>query len=143
MINKSPSPAKLAFSDIKIGSEYSFNRTISNEDIANFAKLSGDFNPIHVDPHYKKTIYKQNIVHGMLASSLFSALVGMHCPGENCLYLSQEIKFIKPIYPDQIVKVRGTLINKVDALKILDMKTEILVDGEVVIKGQARVKVLE
>lgn len=140
---KFPTPSNLKFSNIKIGSVYSFNRTFSDKDILSFAELTGDFNPLHIDPHYQKGIFKQNIVHGMLAGSLFSTLVGMHCPGENCLYLSQQVVFIKPIYPNQKITVSGTVTNKIKALKILWIKTEVLIDGKVIIKGQAKVKVLE
>jgi 3-hydroxybutyryl-CoA dehydratase len=101
-----------------------------------FARLTGDFNPRHLNPH-------QNIVHGMLVGSLFSTLVGMYCPGQNCLYLSQEIEFIKPIHPNQKIIIKGTVTNKIKALKILWLKTEVLVDGKAAIKGQAKVKVLE
>ncbi|MDO8610564.1 MAG: MaoC family dehydratase [bacterium] len=140
---KFPSPSNLKFSNIKIGSEYSFDRIFSNKDILFFANLTGDYNKLHVDSKYKKGIFKQNIVHGMLAASLFSTLVGMHCPGKNCLYLSQEIEFVKPIYPNQKIIVKGTVTSKIKALKILWLKTEILIDGNVVIKGQTKVKVLE
>ena len=67
----------------------------------------------------------------------------MYCPGKNCLYLSQEIEFMKPIYPNQKISVKGTVTNKVEALKILYIKTEVLVEGKVAISGQAKVKVLE
>ena len=140
---KLPSPSDLRFSQIKLGSEYSFNKVFSNGDILSFAKLTGDFNPLHINPNHGHKIFKQNIVHGMLAASLFSTLVGMYCPGKNCLYLSQEIEFIKPIYPNQKISVKGTVANKVEALKILCIKTEVLVDGKVAISGQAKVKVLE
>ncbi len=140
---KFPTPLNLKFSKIKTGSKYQFGRKLSYKDILAFAKLTGDFNKIHVDPKYRKSPFEQNIVHGMLAASLFSTLVGMYCPGENCLYLSQETEFIKPIYPDQKVVVKGTVTNKIEALKILFIKTEILIDGEIAIKGQAKVKVLE
>lgn len=143
MKSKFPNPSSLEFSDIKIGSKYNFSRTFSFNDILSFAKLTGDFNPLHVDPQYQNSIFKQNIVHGMLAGGLFSTLVGMYCPGKNCLYLSQEIKFMKPIYPNQKVVVMGTVTNKIEALKIMFIKTEILIDGKVVVRGQAKVKVLE
>lgn len=140
---KFPTPSNLKFSRIKIGSEYSFNRTFSSKDILSFAKLTGDFNPLHINPTHGQKIFEQNIVHGMLAASLFSTLVGMYCPGKNCLYLSQEIEFMKPIYPNQKVIVKGTVTRKVEALKMLNIKTEVLVEGIVVTRGHAKVKVLE
>ncbi len=140
---KFPSPSDLRFSQIKIGSQYCFNRVFSNDDILSFVNLTGDFNPLHINPDHGHKIFKQNIVHGILAASLFSTLVGMYCPGKNCLYLSQQIEFLKPIYPDQEMIVKGTVINKVKALKILHIKTEILVEKKMVIRGLAKVKVLE
>ena len=143
MNNKFPLPSNLEFSQIKIGSEYSFNRTFSDDEILTFAKLTGDFNPLHINPGHGHKIFKKNILHGMLAASLFSTLVGMYCPGKNCLYLGQQIEFLKPIYPDQEMIVKGIVINKVKALKILHIKTEILVEKKMVIRGLAKVKVLE
>ncbi len=140
---KFPSPSNLPFSEIKIGSKYSFKRSFSNDDILVFAHLIGDFNPLHINPAHTQKIFKQNIVHGMLMGGLFSTLVGMHCPGKNCLYLSQEIEFIKPVYPNQKFMVKGTVINKVETLKILNIKTEVFVKGEVFIRGHAKVRVLE
>ncbi|OGE64826.1 hypothetical protein A3I48_01100 [Candidatus Daviesbacteria bacterium RIFCSPLOWO2_02_FULL_36_7] len=140
---KFPLPVNVKFSQIKIGSEYSFNKIFSNSDILSFAKLTGDFNPLHINPNHGQKIFRQNIIHGMLTASLFSTLVGMYYPGKNCLYLSQETEFIRPIYPNQEMTVKGTIISKVEALKLINIKTEILLKGEVVIKGLAKVKVLE
>ncbi len=138
-----PLPSNLKFSQIGIGANYTFNKTFTNNDILSFAKLTGDFNPLHVNPAHGQKIFDQNILHGMMVGSLFSTLVGMHCPGKNCLYLSQELEFLKPIYPDQKITVKGTVTSKVKALKILHIKTEILVEEKVVTRGLAKVKVLE
>lgn len=143
MTYKFPNPSDLKFSDIKIGSKYSFKKTFSNNDILAFADLTGDFNPLHINPAHGQKIFKRNIVHGMLIGGLFSTLVGMYCPGRNCLYLSQEIEFIRPIYPNQKVIVKGTVISKVESLKILNIKTEVLIRRIIFIKGYAKVKVLE
>lgn len=135
--------AKLSYSDINEGNVYSFNRKISKQDVMDFAKLSGDFNPLHVDAEFgKKSQFKGNIVHGMLLSSLFSTLVGMHCPGEKSLYMSQTLKFRQPIYYDDNVVVKGTVTEKNDSIKIVTIKTEILKEGKIAIDGEAKVKVL-
>ena len=136
--------AKLSYSDINEGNVYSFNRKISKQDVMDFAKLSGDFNPLHVDAGFgKKSQFKGNIVHGMLLSSLFSTLVGMHCPGEKSLYMSQTLKFRQPIYYDDNVVVKGTVTEKNDSIKIVTIKTEILKEGKIAIDGEAKVKVLD
>ena len=136
--------ANLSYSDINKGDVYLFKRNISKQDVMNFAKIIGDFNPLHVDADFgKKNQFKGNIVHGMLAGSLFSTLVGMHCPGEKSLYISQTLNFRHPIYHEDTVIVKGTVIDKSDAIRIITLKTEILKDGKLIIDGEAKVKVLE
>lgn len=135
---------KLNFQDIKIGNVYEFERQISQQDLNTFAKLSGDFNPLHMDKEYgQKSKFGSNIVPGMLSGALFSALVGMYCPGEKSLYLSQTLYFRKPIFPNDKVKVRGTVINKNDNFKLITIKTEIFKDDILVINGEAKVSFLK
>jgi len=136
--------ARMNYQDIPLGAVYSFEKQISRQDIQSFASLTGDFNPLHTDPEFgKKSKFNNNIVHGMLAGSLFSTLVGMHCPGEKCLYLQQTLNFREPLFPDDKVTVRGTVVDKNDAIRIITLKTEILKNGRPVITGEAKVKVLE
>lgn len=136
--------ASISYSDINEGEVYLFNRKISKKDVMNFAKLSGDFNPLHVDAEFgSKSKFKNNIIHGMLAASLFSTLVGMHCPGEKSLYMSQTLNFRQPVYYDDTVTVKGTVISKNDSIKMITLKTEILRNEKVAIDGEAKVRVLE
>ena len=136
--------AKLSYEEISLGSTWSFSRTISREDVLSFASLSGDFNPLHVDESFaSESYFGKNIVHGMLTSSLFSTLVGMYCLGENNLYLSQVLQFKNPLFYGETVEVRGTVINKVDAFRMLKLKTEIYRDTDLIVTGEAQVKVLE
>lgn len=131
------------YSDINVGDIYEFERAISKEDVETFARLTGDYNPLHVDEEFaKNTLFKKNIVHGMLAGSLFSTLVGMYCLGENNLYLTQTLNFVKPIFLGDKVLVRGTVKNKIDSVRMIYLKTEILRDNTVVVTGDAKVKVL-
>ena len=128
--------ANLSYQDIRVGEVYSFARKISRKDIMNFAKLSGDFNRLHI---------KDNVVHGMLSGSLFSTLVGMYCPGERSLYVSQTLNFRKILCGGDSVIVRGTVVGKVDSVRIVILKTEILnlKDSKIMVDGEAKIKVLE
>ncbi len=142
--DKMDKPSKLKYSEINEGDIFLFKRRISKQDVMDFARISGDFNPLHVDEDYgKKSTFKNNIAHGMLAGSLFSALIGMHCPGEKSLYLSQTLSFKLPIYCDELATVRGTVLHKNDSIKLITLKTEILKDDKVAVYGEAKVKVLE
>jgi len=136
---------EFTFEKIEIGQEAIFERSFTEKEIFSFSQLTGDLNPMHVDPKYtKQTEYGGVIVHGMLVASLFSTLVGMYLPGKYCVYLSQDIKFRRPVKPNEKVKVRGRVKNKIDSLRILEIETEILNEfGEVAINGEAMVKVLK
>ena len=133
----------MEYNQISVGSSYCFERKIVKDEVLQFAKLTGDENPLHIDEEFgKKSIFKKNVVHGMLAGSLFSRIVGMICPGENSLYLQQTLQFRKPVFYDDLILVRATIINKNDSLMIITMKMEILRENELLINGEAKVKVL-
>lgn len=136
---------EFVFAELKIGQEAFFERVFSIEDIKKFADLSGDFNPLHVDKSYaEKTEFGGQIVHGMLAGSFFSTLVGMYLPGKNCLYLSQTLQFHYPIMPEEKIKVYGKIIQKIGALKIIEIETRIFdKNNKALITGAAKVRVLK
>ena len=138
-------PKIIPFSELKIGDKVVINGKISRDDVQKFAKLTGDFNPLHLDEVYAATtIFKKTIPPGMLLGSLFSTLVGMHLPGKNCLYLAQTLQFRNPAPMDGKITISGEIIEKVDSLKILIILTKIH-DNEnnLLIEGEARIKVLE
>ena len=130
------------YNSINIGDVEEFQRTISLEDIDRFTELSGDYNPLHNDESYAKTTtFGSRIAHGMLVGSFFSTLVGMHLPGKDCLYLSQSLSFKFPVKPGDNITIKGTVTNKIDALKIIVVRTQITNDeGKVLIEGEAKVK---
>ena len=135
--------ANLKLSEINEGNVYSFTKEISEEDVNVFANLTGDLNPLHVDKEFgRKSQFGKNIVHGMLAASLFSTLVGMYCPGRNSLYLSQTLQFRTPLFFGDVVEVRATVIAKNESTHLITLKTEIIKEGYVCISGQAKVKII-
>lgn len=136
-------PKIMAYEDIPLGHEESFDVSVTEDMILSFARLSGDFNPLHVDKEYgKASAYKKNVVHGMLLASFFSQLIGMYCPGRNSLYLSQTLKFKRPVFAGDTLTVRGQVIQKTDITRVITLKTEILKGHEIVVTGQAMVQVV-
>jgi|TARA_B110000263_G_C15076013_1_gene404081 acyl dehydratase len=131
------------YNEIAIDSTFSFTRTVTKKDVSAFATLSGDFNPLHVDDNFgKNSKFGKNVVHGMLTASLLSTLVGMYCPGERCLYLGQTLQFKMPLFYDETVDVKGTVISKVNAFKMLKIKTEIYRGKDLILTGEAQVQLL-
>lgn len=85
--------------DIKVGDNATLVRKVTSEDVFTMAELSGDFNPIHIDPEYAKTTrFKRVIAHGLYGASMVSALLGNDLPGLGTIIISENIKFLKPIY---------------------------------------------
>jgi 3-oxoacyl-[acyl-carrier protein] reductase len=137
--------ARLKFSDIEIGQVFEIERAFSREDTLNFAAVSGDFSPLHVDPAYAaSTEFGDCVVHGLLLASLFSQLVGMRVPGEAALYLGQDLTFRRPVRVGEIVRAVAKVTGKSEATRILILSTEIRsADGKIVVAGIAKVKVRE
>jgi acyl dehydratase len=122
-----------------VGQKASISKRFSEADVKAFAELSQDFNPIHLDAEYAAASpFGKRIVHGMLASSLFSGLLGRHLPGEGTIYLGQEIKFKKPIFLDQEVTATVEVIKAREDKPIITLRTTCVNDqGELVIEGEA------
>lgn len=89
----------LTIEQIKIGDKAETKKFFIESDVLDFARISTDYNPAHVDADYaEKTIFKKQIVHGMLVGSLFSSLFGVQLPGLGSIYTKQSLKFTKPVY---------------------------------------------
>ncbi len=135
-----------SFEEIKVGTESSFEVTVSGEEVIRFASLSGDYNPLHVSMMENGDISAngRHISHGMLLASYFSRLVGMYLPGRKALYLSQESRFIKPVTIGDRILIKGTITAKSDASRVITLKTEIYNQAkELVVDGKAEVLVRE
>ncbi|MEJ2116985.1 MAG: SDR family oxidoreductase [Alphaproteobacteria bacterium] len=130
--------------ELYVGYTDSVSRVITAEDVAAFAKLSGDYNALHMDDEFAaRTEFEQRVVHGFLHASLLSTLVGMKIPGRGALYLSQSIDFTKAVFIGDTVEARGTIDSIDKASRIIGIRTEIVNQrGESVLRGTATVKVL-
>jgi 3-hydroxybutyryl-CoA dehydratase len=81
------------------------SRVVTEADIVAYAALSGDYNPVHLDPEYAaKTIFKERIAHGILSAGYISALFGMKLPGPGAIYISQTLNFKGPVKIDDRVE---------------------------------------
>ena len=137
--------AERAYDDIELGETASITKMISEADVVNFAGIIGDFNPLHVNPEYaKNSMFGARICHGMLTASFISTLVGCGIPGRNGLYLSQNVKFVKPVKIGDTITATAEVIEKIDAKQRIVLSTVIKNQrGEVVIDGQATVMVMK
>ena len=125
------------YEDLQVGQQASRSNLVTEQTIRAFADVSGDHNPVHLDPDYARgTMFKQCIAHGMLSAGFISAVVGMDLPGQGAIYVSQNLNFKAP------VKIGDTVISTVKILEILPKRrvrfsTVCTVDGRLVVEGEA------
>lgn len=128
-------------SELKVGDSASLTKKMTEAEVKLYATLSGDTNPVHLDEAYAQTtIFKTRVVHGMFVSSLFSALLGNHLPGNGTIYLGQELRFTKPVFLNDTVTATVT-ISELVAEKNRAVLETVAVNqhGDVVVKGSATV----
>ncbi len=129
------------YADIRVGDTASFAKTISEADIHGFAGICGDFNPIHVDEEFARgTRFGKRIAHGILSVSLVSTVIGTALPGKNSVYLSQDSKFVAPVFIGDTLTAQVRVTEKKDAKQILVLETWVTNQhGKKVLEGEAKV----
>lgn len=138
-------PCDFTLDSIKIGQKKNFSQIITKSLIDDFAKISGDYNPLHMNDEYaSNTSFEKRICHGMLLASFFSKLIGMYLPGKNALYFSQSLQFKSPCFINDEIFVEGEILDKSNSTRIITVKTTIQKNsGECLVDGQAKVIVRE
>lgn len=133
----------MRISEIHVGDVAEMAKTVTASDIAAYAEITGDFNPVHTDAAVaEQTRFKGRIAHGMLSAGFISAVLGMKLPGTGSIYLSQSLRFTRP------VRIGDTVTARVEVLEVLATKRRVRLAtscrnqlGEVVVDGEAVVLV--
>jgi phosphate acetyltransferase len=127
------------YDEIRVGDSARLTRTLTMRDVRLFAVVTGDMNPAHLDEEYAKTdVFRRIVGHGMWTGSMFSALLGMYLPGPGTVYLSQTLKFLRPVGLGATVTATVRVVKKDDAHKRLTLETLCVDDkGERVLEGEA------
>ena len=130
-----------SLNEIEIGFKTNFQVTITEPMLSDFAKLSGDYNPLHMNEEYaSSTSLKKRVCSGMFLATFFSRLIGMYLPGKHALYFSQSLNFVNPCFIGDTITVEGEVIDKSIATKIITLKTTITNEsGKRIIDGKAQV----
>lgn len=126
--------------DMEVGMLRFLEKEVSDRDIALFAEVSSDRNPVHLcDEYASGTMFKGRIAHGMLTAALISAVVGEQLPGHGTVYLRQNMAFLAPVRPGDVVRAEAEV-------EAIDMKrrrvvlaVRCLVGETVVLRGDALV----
>lgn len=127
---------------LEIGMTASYSQTITDADIKSFAGISGDKNPIHMSDEFSKTSqFGGRIAHGLLSASFFSAIFGTKLPGVGCVYVSQKLKFLRPVYINDTVTASVTIKSIDREKRRIFFDTLCVVNGQRVISGDAEIYV--
>jgi 3-hydroxybutyryl-CoA dehydratase len=137
-----PSVHTLYFEDLRVGMRETLMRTVMDGDVLDFARISGDANPIHLSESYaSKTRFGQRIAHGLYTASLISAVLGTRLPGPGAVYRSQTLHFHAPVKIGDVVTVFVEVVELIEDGRKVRLHCEARVDGKVVLDGEAAVSV--
>jgi 3-hydroxybutyryl-CoA dehydratase len=122
-----------------VGQSASLTRTVTAEEVETFARATGDNNPVHLDEGYaSRTRFGHRIAHGMLIASYISALLGSKFPGPGTIYMSQALKFLRPVFLGDEVTVTVTVSAYRPERAILTLDAAVRNKrGELVLAGEA------
>lgn len=96
---------------IRIGQEAEYTKTFTREDVEKFAALTGDSSRLHTDAAFAaRSIYGKPVVHGVLAASLISTVMGMELPGDGTIFVGEEVRFLKPVFYGDTLTAKVQLI---------------------------------
>jgi acyl dehydratase len=131
-------------SKIFIGSEAQESIIVTDSLIQEMARLSNDYNPIHMSSEYsKKTIFEKRIAHGLIVEIIVSNLIGNKLPGRGAIFMNLEFKFIKPLFIGDVLYANG-IIEDIIENDILLIRVDCLNQENILVSTCiAKVKYLE
>ncbi|HET7464975.1 MAG TPA: MaoC family dehydratase [Longimicrobium sp.] len=135
----------MTIQEIAVGQTAEFTKTVTETDVVLFAGITGDFNPAHVDEvEAARGMFGGRIAHGLLSAGFISTVLAMRLPGPGTIYLSQNLRFVRP------VRIGDTVTARVEVAEVVAPKRRVRLTtsvsnhhGETVIDGEAVVMVPE
>ncbi len=133
----------MTFEEIAAGQAAEFSKTVTEADVVLFAGITGDFNPAHVDAvAAAEGRFGERIAHGMLTASFISTVLGTRLPGPGAIYLSQSLRFLRPVKLGDTVTARAEVAEVIAAKRRVRLATTVRNQaGETVVDGEAVVMV--
>lgn len=130
----------ICIEDLEIGMTRSLSKVIGDREISLFADVSSDNNPVHLDDDYARdTIFEGRITHGMLTAALISAVIGEQLPGHGSVYLGQNLRFLAPVRPGDLVEAVVSVTEIDHSRRRVTLDCRCRVGDTVVLKGDALV----
>jgi acyl dehydratase len=127
---------------IKVGDFYEIEFSFTQEQVNDFCKISGDFNPLHWDVDFAaSTPFKKPIIHGALIASVFSRVMGMEFPGSGSVYLKQVSEFKRPLFVGQTYQAKFEVDSINEVKHTAEIKTQVfeMERGKLMVDGIASI----
>lgn len=127
--------------EVKVGQIVEKKRLFDKQSVEDYAKLTGDYNPVHFDESYaEKTIFKKPIVHGPLVLTMVTTMFANELPGPGSIYLSHEVKYFCPVYYNDEITTKLEVIEINSKNHVFIKTTCFNQEGKIVLDGMARLK---
>jgi len=125
-----------------IGQEYKKTFVISSDDVNEFAKFSGDYNPLHIDSNFAKSLgYSRPVVHGVIQLSYLSKIIGMDFPGHGALWFNQTVNWLSPVFIGDSITFILKVLRYSSTGRILELSVDIFNQHKTkVMEGVSKVK---
>ena len=132
--------ARVFFEDMKVGMTAAVSKVLDDAAVRAFATLSGDVNPAHLDDDYAATTrFGRRIAHGMLTASLLSTVIGTRLPGKGTIYLSQSLRFRRPVFVGDEVTAEVEVTAIDEQRQRVTLACRCIANGKEVLSGEALV----
>lgn len=133
----------MKFEDLSTGQSAELTRTFTETEVVLYAGITGDLNPAHVNEvEASRSRFGGRLVHGMLTAGLVSAVLGTRLPGPGAIYVSQTLRFTRPVHIGDTVTARVEVTELDPERRRVHLDTRCLnQDGNVVLEGEAEVLV--
>lgn len=137
--------AVIDLATVETGATARLTKTITQEDVQAFAKLSGDYNPLHLDADFaRRTSFQRPVAHGMLLASFVSTMVGMQLPGPGALWTRQSFNWTLPVFVGDVIDLTLRVKHKsAGSDTVLIEVHAVNQDGKTVMNGEGAVMVLK
>lgn len=130
----------MRYDELAVGQSATYTRQVTDGDVMSFAKITGDFNPVHVDEDAAaRSRFGGRIAHGMLSGGLVSAAIANQLPGPGAIYLAQTMKFTAPVRLDDTITVTLTVTELLSKNRVRLNTVCRNQNGEMVLDGEATI----
>lgn len=132
---------QISYDDIRVGDSAIMNKRISVKDVESFAEILNDKDSFHVNEEVaRKSVFGERVCHGMHIASYISEVIGKELPGFGTIYLNQTLNFKTPVYLNSNITIEVKVLEKLPRRKlrmltlIKDEDENLVLDGEAIVK---------